>query len=179
VSLAKEIVSIYDRINWEEFYKEDCDTVELIFQSVDDPRTAIKIMLGMAADNIALRNRMITKIQKALGRRSPAEASGATRVGGSVRKLDRAAEKLIEDLKAARKPSRFAFLCQQAWELSIKIDRSNRRKRGAGAMRPQFRKVRCAASRAGWVQREPNGLWCQRGWRSPSRSLTFANASLG
>lgn len=136
VSLAKEIVSIYDRINWEEFYKEDCDTVELIFQSVDDTRTAIKIMLGMAADNIALRNRMITKIQKALGRRSPAEASGATRVGGSVRKLDRAAEKLIEDLKAARKPSRFAFLCQQAWELSIKIDRSNRRKRSAGAMAP-------------------------------------------
>lgn len=65
VRSAKEIVSIYDRIEWEQLLEAECDTVHLRFQSGEMVEAASDIMLEMAAGELGLRNTIISRIRMA------------------------------------------------------------------------------------------------------------------
>jgi len=115
---AQSLVSIFDRIDWDQVRQTQCDTVQFIFQSNKDVQVPHSIFLEMTAIDDELRNTLISEITGSfrrtgfpldpgkLGDKSPARSS---------------VEKILTDINAAEIPSRFAELCIQSDLLHSKI----------------------------------------------------------
>lgn len=135
VHSARDIVSIYDRIDWEQLHKADCDTVHLNFQSAEATEEASHMMLEMAAGEPALRNTLISKIRTAIGAQATQGGSRDKGEKDSVRRLS-LIKTLLADLVAEQNSRRFADLCKQAWLFKCRRPVITPRKSAAGVVSP-------------------------------------------
>jgi hypothetical protein len=150
VRSAKDIVSIYDRIDWKQLEEADCDTVHLHFQSAESAEAASQIMLEMAAGELGRRNLLIERIRTSFQDPTASEGSAEKREKGSVRGSSRIVDQLLVDLIAERTPSRFADLAKQAWLLSCQRHAGTRKKSNTSAKSPPVPQIQ-TTSIPGWL----------------------------
>jgi hypothetical protein len=117
---AQSLVSIFDRIDWDQVRQTQCDTVQFIFQSNKDVQVPHRIFLEMTAIDDELRKNLISEIKGSFQRKGfpldPGTLDDKTFHRRSV-------EKILTDINAAKIPSRFAELCIQSDLLHRKISR--------------------------------------------------------
>lgn len=176
VQNARDVVSLYDGVDWEQLHKVDCDTVHLHFQSAESAEAASHIMLEMAAGELGLRNTLISRIRMAF--QEPADAGGSGEKGGkdSVRRSYRPADKLLADLVAERNSRRFADLHRQASLLYQDFSVAMRKK--------QLRKTKSSAERIPTPSPRTAGIPFWLGatgdrWISVPTRLAFAEPIVG
>ena len=102
---APTLVSIYDRIDWDQVRGTQCDTVHLSLQSAADVQAANRILLEMAAGALDVRNDLIWKIKRAFQAKGFQMNSGKTGKKGSGRQSINNIDKLLADLIATRDPA--------------------------------------------------------------------------
>ena len=118
---APTLVSIYDRIDWDQVRGTQCDTVHLSLQSAADVQAANRILLEMAAGALDVRNDLIWKIKRAFQAKGFQMNSGKTGKKGSGRQSINNIDKLLADLIATQDTAPLCRLCIQASLLHRKI----------------------------------------------------------
>ena len=106
---AQSLLSIYNRVDWEEINQAQSDTVHLYFQSEEAVHTANRIWLELAASLPDQRNDIIRKIKNAfqnIGLSFDKKSPG----GQSANRVNI----LLADLSTTQDPCHFAELCLEA-----------------------------------------------------------------
>ncbi len=135
---AHDLVSIYDRVDWDQVIQTQCDTVHLDFESAKAVQAANRIWLELAASLPGQRNAIIIKIKRSFQRISLPPARIALDKRASGGKSAHNAAGLLNELVQTQDPCRFAELCVKAVQLHSKTSAENREiqkrqaKRGAG-----------------------------------------------
>jgi hypothetical protein len=120
---ARALVSIYDRTDWDQVDKTECDTIHVEFQSVETKRVAIRILLELAAEEPGLRIDFFVEISQAFAENGLPLTRDQALKKQPPRHSDNRVNKLLGDLRGAGSSHRFAELCIQASLLHHKIRR--------------------------------------------------------
>ena len=123
---AKALVSVYDRIDWDQVGEAQCDTILLDFETEQGVELATRIFLELAAGNLGQRNALILTIQKAFRTTVPPMPPSKIGEKETARLSDARADKLLVDIRAPQSPRRFADLCLRAWSCRLRTGRPAR-----------------------------------------------------
>jgi hypothetical protein len=124
---AQAVVSIYDRVDWQQAGQTQCDTVHLYFQSDESLPAAHRIWLEMAAGALGQRTAIIGKIKQAFQKIGFPSDRGKIGEKVSDQLSAKSVNELLENLTANQDPHHFAELCVQASLLHHRLDAEARR----------------------------------------------------
>ncbi len=140
---AREVVLIYDRIDWQRADQTQCDTVHIYFQSVESLPAAHLIWLEIAAGMPAQRTVIFGKIKQAFKKIGFPPPRGKMSDADPVQLSARNVTDILDELTANQNPNLFAKLCIQASLLHHRLDaearqttRNPARKAGGKTLQP-------------------------------------------
>ncbi|HEV2692202.1 MAG TPA: hypothetical protein VG347_04845 [Verrucomicrobiae bacterium] len=153
VQAANDLVTIYDRVDWDQVQKHDFKTIYIVFPFERAALDAKQMFLEMAAGEPVVRNNLIDDIKSIFHRRGlPLHPDTI----GKTNTRRRTVEDLLDTLAKAGSPGNFARQCMQARLLfnraSLKAWQEHQRRQQTG-IKPTPRPMgpHSPASKASWL----------------------------